>query len=101
MSEVKIPQFAALLVMPSKPVAPERPKRGVNPNPRSHKKAPKAVAPSEGELAQPITRNWKHGEYKHDTAMRISLDRARAAQPPIISLAGSPTDPMKFDNREG
>jgi hypothetical protein len=41
--------------------------------------------------------NWKVGEYKHSTAMRDALARARESQPPMIILAGSATDGEEKD----
>lgn len=96
MTTAKIPQFAALLTLPPMKLTPptKRVSLGANPKKRPPKAPPKVV--SSANLVPPATRNWKQGEYKHNTAMRISLARAHAAQPPLIALAGSPADVAKY-----
>lgn len=97
MTPEKFSQFAAMLVIPPKSLAPA-PKRmplGANPKKRVRREPAEPVA-STGLVAAP-TRNWKQGEYKHSPAMRISLDRAHAAQPPLVALAASPADDSKYE----
>lgn len=91
------PKFAALLVLPpmNLTLTPKRTALGANPKKRAPKAAAKEVSPA--ALVPPPTRNWKQGEYKHNAAMRISLARAHAAQPPLMALGGSPADDTKHE----
>ncbi len=104
MSAFDIP-FTKLLVLPEaepEPKARKAPaKRGANPTTKPGPKpgelaARRAFHPEENRTPPRVT-TWKVGEYKHGTAMREALARAREAQPPMITLAGSPTDGEEKD----
>lgn len=49
--------------------------------------------------AGPQTRNWKVGQYKPPLSMRRTLDRAHAAQPPLIALSGSTATEKVFRSK--
>lgn len=69
-------------------------KRGANPKvapPKPPK--PKPPDPWDPRLATTRERNWKVGQYVPSTQMREAVERARAEQPPLISLAQQEEEP--------
>lgn len=53
--------------------------------------------PQQLEKAPPPGRNWKRPELRLSLAMRIALERARQAQPPIRSMAANVADPWRTE----
>lgn len=51
--------------------------------------------PQQLEKAPPPGRNWKRPELRLSLAMRIALERARQAQPPIRSMAANVANPWR------
>lgn len=47
--------------------------------------------------AQQIARVREFKPLTHDRAMQVALDRARAAQPPIRSMAANVADPWRTE----
>lgn len=90
-----IPSFMALEAADAKPTAAPAAKTRGKRGPKTGQARAKAAATIESEKAQkaqaatPLARPWRTSEYKHPTAMKMALERARAAQPPVVTLAAT------------
>lgn len=51
----------------------------------------------QSEKTPPPGRNWKRPELRLSLAMRIALERASQAQPPIRSMAANVADPWRTE----